>query len=210
MKKIFKIIVLILVTNLTLSTNAQKKNKIFISGIVTNSLENPVSNVLIFVDNIKQEKKTNTNGSYSLILKKEPIKLTFLSLSYGSVDIAYVKGKNNINVVFENKESLVTNQTPIKDEENPNKSNQFRNIFEYLSGRPGIEINNNNIRIRGVTSLSSSTEPLFIVNGKQETSANVISINPSDIKKLKVLKTADELSIYGIRGGNGVIVIDTY
>ncbi len=82
----------------------------------------------------------------------------------------------------------------------------YSNIFDYLRGRvAGLEVrSDNSIRIRGGSSINSSNEPLFIVNGMEVKDISII--NPMDIKSIDVLKDASS-SIYGSRGGNGVIVI---
>lgn len=74
------------------------------------------------------------------------------------------------------------------------------------------------VRIRGVNSITSGTEPLYIVDGlaiesdkiTQLGSANPLaSINPADILSMEVLKDASAASLYGSRAANGVILITT-
>ena len=83
-------------------------------------------------------------------------------------------------------------------------------IYDYLEGRvPGVKVVKNgattaSVYIRGINSVNSSTEPLFVVDGIM---VNDISyLNPRDVKSVTVLKDASA-SIYGVRGGNGVILI---
>ena len=64
------------------------------------------------------------------------------------------------------------------------------------------------ILIRGISSLNASTDPLIILDGMTY-NGPLNMINPSDIESVKVLKNPSETSIYGIRGGNGVVVITT-
>ncbi len=74
------------------------------------------------------------------------------------------------------------------------------------SGQPGATPN---VRIRGVGSFTASF-PLYVIDGIQTRDASIItSLNPGDIKTLSVLKDAAATSIYGTRGANGVIVIQT-
>jgi len=81
------------------------------------------------------------------------------------------------------------------------------------SGRPGGQTN---IRIRGFSSINSSNNPLYVVDGvylptgTQTQLSNAIDyINPSDIASIEVLKDASATAIYGARGANGVILITT-
>ncbi len=92
------------------------------------------------------------------------------------------------------------------------------------SGEPGAGAQ---IRIRGGTSISASNEPLYVIDGvpiqNDQTEATGIGIgggaalarsplnllNPSDIASISVLKDASATAIYGARGANGVVLIET-
>ena len=68
------------------------------------------------------------------------------------------------------------------------------------------------VRIRGTTSLSGSTEPLYVIDGMPITpgpDGSLSGIAPEDIESIEVLKDAASTTMYGIRGANGVIVIKT-
>lgn len=65
------------------------------------------------------------------------------------------------------------------------------------------------VRIRGGSSLTSSNQPLFVVDGVPLTSGSQSDINPNNIKSIEVLKDASATSIYGARAANGVILITT-
>ena len=73
------------------------------------------------------------------------------------------------------------------------------------SGQPGT---NSTIQIRGTGSVNGNTSPLIILDGvPYEGSLN--AINPQDIESSTALKDASATAIYGSRGANGVIVINT-
>ena len=81
------------------------------------------------------------------------------------------------------------------------------------SGQPGAE---SNVRIRGTSTLTGNSSPLYVVDGvpigggKQSTGSNPLaSINPADIVSMEVLKDASATAIYGSRAANGVIMITT-
>jgi len=76
------------------------------------------------------------------------------------------------------------------------------------SGEPGGNIS---VRIRGVGSISSGTEPLYIVDGIPMTqiAGGLNSINPNDIERIDVLKDAASAAIYGSRASNGVVLVTT-
>jgi iron complex outermembrane receptor protein len=86
-------------------------------------------------------------------------------------------------------------------------------VITSISGAPG---ETSTIRIRGVTSINASTDPLIVVDGVPLSNViaggtvNVMSmINPNDIENITVLKDASATAIYGSRGSSGVILITT-
>lgn len=96
---------------------------------------------------------------------------------------------------------------------------------QALAGRvPGVQVNTNsgrpggqtNVRIRGFSSINTTNNPLYVVDGvilpvgSQTQNSNAIDfINPSDIESIEVLKDASATAIYGARGANGVVLITT-
>jgi TonB-linked SusC/RagA family outer membrane protein len=71
------------------------------------------------------------------------------------------------------------------------------------AGAPGAP---SNVFVRGVSSFGNSS-PLYVIDGVQTTSMS--DINPNDIESISVLKDAGTAAIYGVSGGNGVILITT-
>jgi len=88
---------------------------------------------------------------------------------------------------------------------------------EGLQGKvAGVQITENNgapgrgldFRIRGAASLSSSNQPLFVIDGMPIT-GSINNINPAEIESFTVLKDASATALYGSRASNGVILITT-
>ena len=77
------------------------------------------------------------------------------------------------------------------------------NIFSN-SGQPGSNIR---VLIRGVSTINSSTDPLYVVDGVVMEDFRLL--NPNDIENIEVLKDASSAAIYGARGANGVIMVTT-
>lgn len=102
------------------------------------------------------------------------------------------------------------------------KSDQLEKISatsftEALQGMSaGVNVSNNEgnpggetrIQIRGISSMSGRTTPLYIVDGMPY-DGNISSLAPSDIESMTVLKDAAAASLYGSRAANGVVVITT-
>ncbi len=96
--------------------------------------------------------------------------------------------------------------------------NPGRPIEQLLMQRfPGVMVSRTpdgglSIRIRGVSSLHSSNEPLYVIDDvpMQAAPGGVLKgVNPHDISLIQVLKDPSETAIWGVRGTNGVIVIRT-
>jgi len=114
----------------------------------------------------------------------------------------------------------------------------FDNAIDFMVGKvPGVDINGNEIRIRGSRSFASSASPLFLVDGIPLTSPqnitypeevssavydqsdllrseerliqSVKAIPLNDIEKIEVLKSPTNLAVFGVKGANGVIAIYT-
>lgn len=95
------------------------------------------------------------------------------------------------------------------------KTSPDYNPVKALQGKvPGLVITNSgaaggspSIRIRGVGTTFSGTDPLYIVDGMFLD--NIDFVNPSDITSIEVLKDPSSLAIFGVQGANGVIIITT-
>ena len=72
------------------------------------------------------------------------------------------------------------------------------------TGAPGEPLQ---IRIRGIGSISAGASPLYVVDGFPID--NIQALNPNDIESMDILKDASATAIYGSRGSNGVIIINT-
>src|SRR5690606_32337985 len=75
---------------------------------------------------------------------------------------------------------------------------------QSTSGIPGQELQ---IQIRGVNTINGNSSPLYVIDGVPKENMN--DINPSDVESIQILKDASATAIYGARGGNGVVLIET-
>jgi len=98
-------------------------------------------------------------------------------------------------------------------------------LNQALSGRmSGVQVNTNSgrpggrttIRVRGFSSINSSNNPLYVIDGvmlpqgnQNQFSSAIDYINPNDIVSVEVLKDASSTAIYGARGANGVVLVTT-
>lgn len=95
------------------------------------------------------------------------------------------------------------------------QNDYFRTLADFLQRVPGVNVsgtqNNKVVTIRGINSFNAGIEPLFVIDGQVAgtTYAQVHNmVNVREIDYVRVLK-GSEAAGYGVRGGNGVILIVT-
>ena len=96
---------------------------------------------------------------------------------------------------------------------NPKDKTQYNSVFDLLRAEPGVIVSPGGgngdmpkILIRGVSTNSDQTQPLFVVDGI--ITDNVTYLRPEDIYSVEVLKDGTA-GIYGVQGQNGVIMFRT-
>lgn len=112
------------------------------------------------------------------------------------------------------KSSAGNNEAGIQQvETNGNNTSSYQNLADYLRRLPSVRVtgsgDNINVNIRGSSSFTSDTRPLYVVDGQPRgTSYAEVnrSIDISEIASVRVLTDSDAAA-YGVRGANGVIEI---
>ncbi|MBO4765562.1 MAG: TonB-dependent receptor plug domain-containing protein [Bacteroidales bacterium] len=88
----------------------------------------------------------------------------------------------------------------------------YKTVFDLLRSEPGVTIKGGSegsmprVYIRGVSTNSDQTQPLFVVDGIYQD--DVTYLRPEDIYSVEVIKDGTA-SIYGMQGQNGVIIFRT-
>ncbi|MDR2894510.1 MAG: TonB-dependent receptor plug domain-containing protein [Alistipes sp.] len=89
----------------------------------------------------------------------------------------------------------------------------YSNLRDYMQGRvAGVSFTTDGqLIVRGISSINSGIEALIVVDGVPAGSFATINntLNPNDVASVTVLKDAGAAGIYGVRGANGVVVINT-
>ena len=89
----------------------------------------------------------------------------------------------------------------------------YKNIYDMLKDVPGLDVTTNggkagSIVIRGISSLKSQQQPLFVIDNSIYT-GDIMNVNVQDVDNISVLKDAASLTAYGAQGSAGVIIIST-
>ncbi len=187
---------------------------------------------------------TNGNGEYTISVPANGT-LVFSYVGYTTQEAA-VNGKGQINILLvpdaeylddvivvaygtASKAAFTGSATQVKGEDIAKVSHE--SIDKGLIGKvAGVRISSDNgdpgsaanIQIRGISSISASTQPLYVIDGVAidpastgditagyKSTAFLNTINPDDIETMTVLKDAAAASLYGSRAANGVIIITT-
>lgn len=182
---------------------------------------------------------TDSNGEFSLDVPSLNVDLVVSIVGYQTKEVA-VNGRETINIELSaqilqgdemmvvaygvQKKSDITGSISSASSEDFNKGvvvnpgQMLQGVVSGVnvtsaSGEPGAA---QDIIIRGVGSLRSGTQPLFVVDGFMlDNSGTGVAnnplnfINPSDIESMEVLKDASATALYGARASNGVVVITT-
>ncbi|MEA4984857.1 TonB-dependent receptor SusC [bioreactor metagenome] len=217
-------LILLLVVPMGLSAQ-----KITLTGVVVDTANDPIIGANILIKGTASGTITDFNGAFSIDVAVSDV----LVVSYiGMIPQEIAVGNSrNIRVVLtedtrtleevvvigygtQKKKDLTTAVSSVSGEEiaerpiiSAAQALQGKAAGVQViqpSGKPGAGLS---IRVRGSTSISSSNEPLYVVDG---TPTNDISnLNPSDIENMSILKDASSAAIYGSRAANGVVLITT-
>jgi len=86
---------------------------------------------------------------------------------------------------------------------------QFINIYEAVRVKfPGVQVVNGEFMIRGPHSLNASSAALLVVDGMVVDESTFASVQTSEIARIDML-IGSAASVYGVRGANGVILVET-
>lgn len=227
MKKIALFFTILLFIGLV--SNAQTR---LVTGTVTSSEDNaPIPGVSISVKGTTLGTITDINGEYSLEVPEDAQALVFSFIGMKTVEVP-IDSRESFNVAMQpdvlgidevvvvgygtaTKQSFVGSFKEVDNEKIQSKT--VSNVSQALagesagvrvintSGQPGSEAT---IRIRGFGSVNGNRDPLYVVDGVPYSGA-INAINPNDIESVTILKDATATAIYGSRGANGVILINT-
>ena len=156
--------------------------------------------VVTFIGMVTIEKSVTQAGEQNFVLEDNANNTLneVVVVGYGTQKVTKVSGA--ISTV---KASDIQRLNPVRAEEAI--QGRASGVTVIQGGTPGSAPT---IAIRGIPSWKGS-DPLVVVDGVQQTTADFNSINPSDIESISVLKDASATAIYGVKGGNGVIVVTT-
>jgi TonB-linked SusC/RagA family outer membrane protein len=203
---------------------AQEKT---VTGVVTDSFNEPLIGASIVVQGTTNGVITDLDGKYSIkvtpgaTLQFSYVGMEKQSVKVGNQSVINVQLKDDSQMLAETvvigygsakKRDLTGSITNIKGDEIANKP--VANPLSALQGKvAGVQVINSGragedpeIRVRGTNSINGY-KPLYVVDGLFNDNINFL--NPQDIESMEILKDPSSLAIFGVRGANGVIIITT-
>jgi TonB-dependent starch-binding outer membrane protein SusC len=228
--------------------SAQQKT---VNGKITSDKDgSPISGATILAKGSKKGTQTAADGSYILEVPAATTKLVISSVGFGTQELT-IGADNTANLVLKASNEALTEVVVIgygtarkRDLTGSVGSVKAKDFNQGVQISPdqliqgkvaGVQVTTNSgqpggattIRIRGNSSLSAGSQPLFVVDGiifdassarpsvdfsalGGSTPSNPLNfINPNDIASMDVLKDASATAIYGSRGANGVVIVTT-
>ncbi|MDH7447024.1 SusC/RagA family TonB-linked outer membrane protein [Aquimarina sp. 2201CG14-23] len=212
-----------------------------VSGAVTDGNGVPLPGVNIIIKDTNRGTQSDFDGKYSIeaangeIIMYSYIGFITQEISYTNQDVINVILEEDVSALEEvvvvgfgtqSRRTITANIASISSEE----INEIPtpSLQSTLTGKAaGVQVTQLNgkveggvkVRVRGISTISSSQEPLYVVDGIPITNADesinnspinpLIALNPNDIESIDILKDASSAAIYGARGTNGVIIITT-
>lgn len=210
-----------------------------VTGVVSDNNGVPLLGVNVIEQNTSNGTTTDFDGNFEIVTTQENAVLEFSFLGFVRQEVS-VSGAQQLSVTL-NEDAAALDEVVIigygsQLQENITgsvsriTSESIENIPQVSvdqlmqgraagvnvtknSGQPGAAVS---VRIRGVNTITGSSEPLYIIDGvptSGEAGAEGLSplaaINPNDIESINILKDASATAIYGSRGSNGVVLITT-
>ncbi|PKA97501.1 TonB-linked SusC/RagA family outer membrane protein [Flavobacteriaceae bacterium MAR_2009_75] len=200
-----------------------------VQGTVSDDAGTPIPGVSVVVKGTSKGTATDFDGNYSIMADAGDV-ISFSYIGFTSKEVP-VNDQQTINVTLEEnvdaleevvvvgygtqRKSDLTGAVSAVSSEDLLKA-PVNNALQGMRGKvAGVNVFLNSgsptgsprIVIRGVGTINSSSDPLYVVDGV--VMDDIKFINPNDIERMEVLKDASSASIYGARGANGVVLITT-
>jgi TonB-dependent starch-binding outer membrane protein SusC len=213
---------------------ADAAQQITVRGVVTERATNePLPGTTIMVRGTTTGTVTDVDGRYTLQVPAANAVLQFSYVGFVTREIA-LAGQTELNVMLESDVALLSEVVVVGygTTRRADLTGAVSSVSqERLVDRPAISLGESimgkisgvhvqragggepggrpQIRIRGISSVNTGLDPLFVVDGIVGVRDPLQNLNPNDIKSIDVLKDASATAIYGARGANGVIIIET-
>ena len=201
-----------------------------VSGTVVDSYGDPLPGVGVIEKDTTNGVVTDMDGKYVIVVKSQNATIEFSCMGM-KTETVNVSGRAVLNVVMNEdaiglqevitigygsmkREEITTSITRVKADDftqggvtSPLGLLQGKVAGLGMAMTSGDPSASPSISLRGISTLAASSDPLIVIDGIVGGSLN--SVSPEDIESIDVLKDGSAAAIYGTRGTNGVIIINT-
>ncbi|WP_229738876.1 SusC/RagA family TonB-linked outer membrane protein [Parapedobacter pyrenivorans] len=201
--------------------------QVTVSGTVLDERGEPIDGASVLEKGTTNGTSTNARGEFTLTLRGQGATLVIQSIGYGTREVA--ADESPLRIMLQSEEALLeevvvsVGYSQVKPEELTSAVSVVKadklldvtanNVGTMLQGKiPGLQIINSSgqpgaapeIRLRGVSSINASQQPLVVVDG-------IIGGNydPNDVESITVLKDAGATAMYGSQANAGVLIVTT-
>ena len=205
-----------------------------VKGTVVDQNGQPIIGMTVMEQGTQNGTTTDIDGNYQIIVSNGTASLEFTALGYQTV-VEAVNNRAVIDVTSAEeamvldavvaigygsvrKKDLTTAVSTVSTEDMKLRPVTEASGFiqgkvagvtvQQTSGLPGSGMT---VRVRGASSIASSNDPLYVVDGVPVGTGNyaIAYLSPQDIETMQILKDASSAAIYGSRAANGVVLITT-
>ncbi|SHF93783.1 TonB-linked outer membrane protein, SusC/RagA family [Mariniphaga anaerophila] len=229
--KIIRIMCLLLLCVTHMATFAQQKEELKIAGKVVDEQGVPLPGVTVYVkDRPTAGTYTSAEGDFTINVMYGD-RLVFSFIGYDPIEHVSVKSTDNLKIQFTQKgvaldEFVVVGlgakerkissvgaistidvkelQVPARSVANLLGGRAAGIISLQTSGEPGKNISE--FWVRGIGTFGANSSALVLIDGLE---GDLNTIDPADIESFSILKDASATAVYGVRGANGVVLVNT-
>lgn len=226
-RRIAAVSALAFISGLFTLVRAQKTS---VSGVVKDQFGEPLPGVGVIEKGTSNGVVTDIDGTYMIYIASDEARLEFSCMGMKPQTVS-PDGKKILNITLEEdaiglqeviaigygsmkREEITTSITRVKSDDfiqggvtSPLGLLQGKVAGLGMAITSGDPSASPSISLRGISTLAASSSPLIVIDGIAGGSIN--SVAPEDIESIDVLKDGSAAAIYGTRGTNGVIIINT-
>ncbi len=204
-----------------------------LKGRVLDDKAQPVPFATVLVKGTNKGTTADLNGEFSIMVEASDSVLVFSFASLSTKEVSISAGQDYVEVTllpqileeveildygFQSVSAIKNNASSAQVESRAFQAAPVASFDQLIQGRAaGVMVlagsgqpgSSALVRIRGFSSISAGSDPLYIIDGVASRAEDFTQLNPSDIESMNILKDASATAIYGSRATNGVIVITT-
>jgi TonB-linked SusC/RagA family outer membrane protein len=222
----------IIVNRKPTSITSVAQQTIIVNGKITDENGVPIPGVSIRIKNTSGGTSSDVRGNYNITVPNKEAILVFSSIGYVTIETK-VADRKQINISLKQQaqsleETVVIAYGTVSKKDLTGSVGQVNledlskapvtTFGQALAGRvAGVHVSSSDgqpgvvqsIVIRGPGSLSQDPSPLYVIDGYPVEDFDPASLNTNEIATFNILKDASSAALYGSRGANGIIIIET-